>query len=48
MNGLIKSGPCSAQAAILPKMEFNLDLSEEALKILMYLQKISLGGSFYQ
>ena len=31
-----KVWPCSAQSTILPKPELTLDLTEEALKILMY------------
>ena len=34
------------EAVISPKTEFMLSLSKEALKILMYLQKNFLGGSF--
>ena len=33
--------PCSAQPAVLPKPEFTLDLTEEALKILMWKLHIS-------
>ena len=40
--------PCSAQPAILPKLEFMLDLTEEALKVLMYPQENILGGNFFR
>ena len=38
----------SAQPAILPKPEFTLDRTEEALKMLMYLQENILGETCFQ
>ena len=39
--------PSSAHSAILPKPKFTLDLTEKALKILMYPQENILGGNFF-
>ena len=46
-QGFNKVRSCSAQPAILPKPEFKLDLTEEALKILMYPLEEILGGNFF-
>ena len=45
---LIKFQLYTAQSVILPKMEFMLDLSEEVLKILLYLLESILGRSFFE
>ena len=43
-----KVRPYSAQPAILPKPEFTLDRTEEALKILMYPHESILGKTCFQ
>ena len=46
-QGFNKVRSCSAQPAISPKPEFKLDLTGEALKILMYPLEEILGGNFF-